>query len=60
MGDAITVKSIDHGRYEAIWVPPIFETGPSQAKPLLYIERISEVIDMTPEFDANRKAFLKR
>lgn len=58
--DAITVKSIGHGRYRAIWIPPVFETGPSLAERLLCIEGISEAIDTNPEFDADRKVFLKR
>ena len=36
MADAITVKAKDSGKYQAVWIPPVFETGPElggQASP---------------------------
>lgn len=60
MKDAITVRSIGHGRYRAVWITPIYETGPSQAERLLYIDGVAEAIGMNPQFETDRAAFLKQ
>ena len=59
MRDAITVKAKGSGRYEAVWVPPVFELGPDLANRLLYVDGVPEAIDQNPEISDERKAFLK-
>ena len=58
--DAITVKAVGHGKYQAVRVPPVFTTGPILAERLLCIEGIPEAIDQNTEIHEDRKAYLKR
>ena len=62
MRDAITAKAVGRGKYQALWVPPVFATGPGPvlANRLLHIEGIPEAIDRNPEIDEDRKDFLKQ
>lgn len=60
MSDAITVRAVGGGKFRAVWVPPVFTTGPSLAGRLLHIEGIPEAIDQNPEIEENRKTFIKR
>ena len=60
MSEAITVRAVGQGKYQALWVPPVFTTGPSLADRLLRIEGIPEAIDRNPEIDEDRKDFLKQ
>ena len=59
MGLAITVKAIGHGRYQAFWVPSIFEMGPMLADRLLHVEGILEAVDRNPEIEEDRKNFIR-
>ena len=59
MKDAITVKSTGSGKYQAVWVPPVFETGPVWAERFIHIEGIPEAIDQNGEIDKDRREFLK-
>ena len=59
MKDAITVRARGSGRYEAVWVPPVFELGPDLANRLLFLDRLPEAIDRNPDISNERKAFLK-
>ena len=60
MRDAITIRSAGIDKYEAVWIPEIFETGPESADRLRYIVGISEEISRNPAIFAERKAFLHR
>ena len=60
MSDAITVKAVGQGKFQALWVPPVFTTGPRLAERLLCIEGIPEAIDRNPEIDEDRRHFIKR
>ena len=59
MRNAITVKSLGQGKYQAVWVPQSFTLGPEMAKRILNIEGISEAIGRNPEIGDDRKDFLK-
>ena len=60
MADAITVKATGGGKYEAVWIPPVFGLGPGPlAERLLYVEGIPEAIDKNPDIASERKTFLK-
>ena len=58
--EAITVKAVGHGNYQAVSVPPVFSTGPMLAERLLSIDGIEEAIDKNQYISEERKAFLKR
>ncbi len=59
MRDAITVKADGHGKYRAVWIPPLFRTGTVMADMLLNIEGIPEAIDQNPAISDDRKSFLR-
>lgn len=59
MKDAITVKAKGSGRYEAVWVSPVFELGPDLANRLLYLDGLPEAIGRNPDISDERKSFLK-
>ena len=60
MKDAITIRGTGYGKYEAVWVPPVFETGPDLANRLLSIDGVPEAIDQNEQISHARGAFLKR
>ena len=60
MHDAITIRAVGFGRYKAVWIPPVFETGADLADRLLHIDGITEAIDQNPEIDKERREFLKQ
>ena len=60
MEGAITIKATGFGRYEAVSIPPVFETGPELSERLLHIDGIPEAIDQSAEISQERKEFLKR
>ena len=60
MSDAITVKAIGKGKFQALWLPAVFTIGPMLADRLLKIEGLPDAIDRNPEIDEDRKSFLKR
>ena len=59
MRNAFTVKAKGSGRYEVVWVPPVFELGPDLANRLLYLDGLPEAVDKNPDISDERKAFLK-
>ena len=59
MSEAITVKAVGHGRYQALRIPPVFTMGPRLADRLLHIEGVPDAIDRSPEIDLDRRTFLK-
>ena len=60
MRGAITVRAVAQGKFQALWVPPVFTTEPTLAERLLHIEEMAEAIDRNPEIDQGRKNFIKR
>ena len=60
MEDAITIKSVGRGKYEAVSIPSLFATGPDLANRLLHVEGMSEALDRNGEIDEERREFLKR
>ena len=60
MEDAITIKAIGFGRYEAVSIPPVLEIGPELSERLIRIDGIPEAIDHNGEISQERKEFLKR
>ena len=60
MRDAITVRAVGQGRFKAVWIPPVFTTGPALADRLLHIDGVREAIDRNPEIEEARKIFIKR
>lgn len=60
MEDAITIKSVGQGKYEAVSIPSSFATGPDLANRLLHIEGMPEALDRNEEIDEERREFLKR
>ena len=60
MRDAITIRSAGLAKYEAVWIPEIFETGPETADRLRHIGGTSEAVSKNPGISEDRKAFLNR
>ena len=60
MEDAITIKAVGFGRYEAVSIPPVFAMGPELSERRLHIDGIPEAIDQNAEISQERKEFLKR
>ena len=60
MHNAITVRAMGEGRYEARWIPSVFQLRPSLAKRLLYIDGIPEAISENSAICETRKEFLKQ
>ena len=60
MEDAITIKFVGQGKYEAVSIPSLFATGPDLANRLLHIEGMPEALDRNEEIDEERREFLKR
>lgn len=58
--EAITVRCIDHGRYEAKRIPPTFGTSPDMADRLLHISAMTKAIDCIDGVSEERRQFLKR
>ena len=59
LAGAITVRALGDGRYEAVWVPAVFELGPRLAGRLLHVDGIEDAIERNPEISDARKAFLR-
>ena len=60
MEDAITVKSAGGGKYEAVYTPSLFATGPDLANRLIHVDGIAEALDLNEEINQERREFLKR
>ena len=59
MTQALTVKALYDGQYQAVHVPPVFATGPDLADRLLSIKGIAEAINKNPDITEARKTFLE-
>ena len=60
MSDAITVRAVGHGKYQAKRVLPVLGTGPALANRFLWIDGMEEAIDGNTDITEDRKMFLKR
>ena len=60
MSDAITVKAVGQGKFQALRVLSVFSTGPQQAERLLHIDGVSKAIDRNQEIQQDRRDFIKR
>ncbi|MFY9618530.1 MAG: Shedu immune nuclease family protein [Pyrinomonadaceae bacterium] len=59
LGDAITVRALGSGQYEAVAIPPTFTLGPRFAERLSRISMLEAAIQLA-EIAAARKEFLTR
>lgn len=57
--DAVTVRALGHGHYEALHVQPTFTLGPMLANRLLRIKGWGDALDRCELMPTERRDFLK-